>query len=226
MFYKLLIISFLSINIVNTVNATLNTNVNKDLSNFFTKDNLLNQNSSSLNSIASTNSNSSLNGRESIGEEDNNYYILQEDSNITLLSNSIDNNPKIQIKYDENYINKCFMENCDIENLDINSGKKHLLKLFNEFELMSESKNTKTPISKINNRFCLMISIAYGFIKVNKILKLNNKITDENINDIEDLSYNLYYENGLFTKDVLMKYFNVYKIKLVPLLYPLIDFYN
>lgn len=221
MFYKLLIMSFLSINLINNVNATLNTDMNNDLSTFLTKDDLSNQNSNSLNSIASTNSSSStsLNGRESIGEEEINCYISQ-------APNVINNSPKIQIKYSEDIINKCFIENCNIENLDINSGRKHLLKLYNEFERISELKNDKTPISKINSRFCLMISMVYSFVKVNKILELNNEITDEDINDIEDLTYNLYYENGLFTKDVLMRYFKLYKKRLIPLLYPLIDFYN
>ena len=212
--------SFLSINIAN---ATSNTNIDNDLLKSITKDSLLNKNSSSLNSIASTNSDSSVNRRESIGEEDNNYCIQQECNNITLLPNITNNDSKIQTKYDENSVNKCFTENCNIENLDINSGKKHLLKLYNEFELINESKDDKTPISKINSRFCLMIGIAYGFIKVNKILKLNDKITNEDIDDIEDLSYNLYYENGLFTKDVIMRYFNTYKYKLIPLLHPLMD---
>ena len=224
MFYKLFIISFFLINVINNVNATLNENINNDLLNSITKDDLLNKNSSSLNSIASTNSNSSTCNRESVEEDDSNNYIQHEDCNTILLQNSIYNGSQTKIKYSEDYINKCFMENCDMENLDINNGKKHLLKLYNEFERISELKDDKTPINKLNDRFFILVNIAYSFIKVNKTLELNDTITDEDIQNINDLSYNLYYENGLFTRDVIIKYFNLYKDRLIQLLHPLIDF--
>ena len=249
MFYKLVIASILAINTINVVSATscINDNLpnNNSLSNLFTKDGLSNTNSSSLNSIASTNSNTSVNRSESIEsqEQNRNSYgtVLitnpysgsqQEEACITSLQNNInnikiiDNKSEVKIKYKEYIINKCFQENCPIESLDINNGRKYLLKLYNEFERISESNNNKTPIDKINNRFCVMINIACSFIKVNKLLKLNNNITDKDINDIENLSYNLYYENGLFTKDVIIRYFNSYKEPLLTLLQPLVDFYN
>lgn len=249
MFYKLVIVSIFTINTINIVSATscINDNLSNSnsLSNLFTKDELSNQNSSSLNSIASTNSNTSGNRSESIESQEqnsNSYGMLlinspysssqQEDSCIISIQNDIsnikiiDNKSEVKIKYKEDIINKYFQENCPIENLDIKKGRKYLLKLYNEFERISESNNNKTPIDKINNRFCLMVNIACSFIKVNKLLELNNNITDEKIEDIENLSYNLYYENGLFTKDIIIRYFNSYKESLLSLLPPLVDFYN
>ncbi len=91
-----------------------------------------------------------------------------------------------------------------------------------ECKTNSNNNSQKLSVTQINNRLYLLVDIASNFIKVNKELGLNENITDDDINDISSLSEKLYYENGLFTKDVLFKYFNNYKSYLISLLHPLI----
>ena len=236
--YKLIITSiiFITISVVN-VNSCINTEItDSNSSSLFSKEMLSNKNNSSQNSIASTNSNSSNDMKNITEINSKNTDILQNltnndktNQNIIILQKEINNislnDTKKNNKIDESIINKCFQENCRIQNLDINNGRRHLLTLYSYFNKLSNPKHeSKTPIDKINDRFCKLLSIVYGFLKVNKELKLNKDITDKDITKIGNLTYTVYNENGLFTKDVIIKYFNLYKEQLIPLLYPLIDY--
>ena len=277
MFYKLLTISICIFNITNYINANnynccnealnncnyINNNSSSNLDSIVSikKENLSNQNSSSLNSIASTNSNTSdtmiysTDSQEQVDLSNensvNSYKILTNNcngsnqinslSNITLV-NSIDTS-----KFDE--ANKCFQNYCGIQNLDIIRGKKHLLSLYTYFNKLNNTSSTKQfnkannssytsisdyfqinsnkyndhlAIDKFNNRFCILLNIAYGFLKTSKECNYNKNITDDYIKNIGTLTYNAYYENGLFTRDVIMTKFNSYKDSLIQAINPLL----
>ena len=132
---------------------------------------------------------------------------------------------------DKNKINIYYCKSKSVDNNDITCGLKLLnnsvcnLQKSNKNDNISNfnNSNDEIPISTINDRFCVMVNIAYGIIKTNKVLNLNSNITDEDIEDINDISYTAFYENGLFTKDTIMNCFNTNKSRWIKLLYPLIN---
>ena len=283
---------------MNSTDSFSNNLINKNLSNnLLVKNNnylnisLSSSNSSTNCSIYSHNSNNYLYRNSSNSANClNNNYELQEEPYITFVSsneqanamkqycithsNSITINANvtsnsININYNNAQINECFSKYCT--KLTMDKAKQYLIKLYNEFnnlsnelenDTLSENKtNTESndnisqkcivsqndiksfnttfgilqkyklnndnkiqqlSISQINNRLYLFVDIASNFIKVNKELGLNKNITDNDIHNISSLTELLYYENGLFTKDVLIKHFNNYKSYLINLLHPLI----
>ncbi|MBQ9440908.1 MAG: hypothetical protein IJU54_00670 [Alphaproteobacteria bacterium] len=192
--------------------TSFDNNYKKEFDNNYNNEKQSNINSTSQSSITSTDSNTS-NGSQG-------FIIKSEsqDSINEIFSNSIETNITI-----ENDPNTIFQKNCIIPNLDLNTGKKYLLTLYSEFEELNSTAISNTHISKINDKFCLMTNIAYGIIMANKILQLNNNISDEDIENINDISYTAYYENGFFTKEVIMRCFNENKNRWINLLYPLIN---
>ena len=224
MFYKLI---FASICFINTINASSfiynidnnrslsctssDSNYKDDFNNNYNNEKISNSNSTSQNSIASTESNSS-----NVSQE----FITKSESRDSI-NEVCDNNIIIEtITEDPNII---FQKNCIIPNLDINNGKKLVVTLYNDLEQASITNGSDIPVSKINDKFCIMVNIVYGLVKTNQILKLNENITDDDINEIGCIGDRAYAENGLFTKDVIIRDFNKYKYRWIPLLYPLIN---
>ncbi|MBR1944087.1 MAG: hypothetical protein IJ848_01265 [Alphaproteobacteria bacterium] len=226
---------------------TKNEIISSDSSSLFLQEKLTNNNSNSSSSIASTTSTNSSNSsctseysgdfhtkRNSYDSQDNCITFIPINSNLINNSKTLHNQNDIKINpintYNENNltlnkeINECFIKHHGNKTLDFNKAKQLLLTLYNDFNNLSNNpKDNKLSIDAINNRFYVLVNISCSFIKVNKELNLNNNITDDDINDVSNFSELLYYESGLFTKDVILKYFHENKVYFFDLLQPLIS---